>query len=214
MAGFAFDPRAILDSLAVRRPIFHSEADFQFEFAWETKQLVPDANVRLEIRLMEGEHLDLLVRERDHFIAIELKYPTRAWLGQDSNGEDFRLLDHSAHDLRRYDILKDMARVERLVERGAASSGYTVVLTNDERYWSPPRRAVVGNDAMFRIHDGAEAIGLRTWSRDTAGTVGRPGIELSGTYSFAWSAYSSVDTGARGILRSLVVESPHPLNRA
>ena len=30
-----FDVEAVLASLAAKRPVFHSEADFQFAFAWE-----------------------------------------------------------------------------------------------------------------------------------------------------------------------------------
>ena len=36
----------VLENLAKRRPLFWSEADFQFEFAWELhKKLGDDANI-------------------------------------------------------------------------------------------------------------------------------------------------------------------------
>lgn len=42
------DIEKCMKSLSEKRPIFHSEADFQFALAWEIQKEYPKANVRLE----------------------------------------------------------------------------------------------------------------------------------------------------------------------
>jgi hypothetical protein len=43
-----------MNRLALRRPVFHSEADFQHGLAWQIQLDHPDARVRLETRPLEG----------------------------------------------------------------------------------------------------------------------------------------------------------------
>lgn len=52
----------VMASLAVRRPVFHSEADFQFAFAQEVERLDPTIQVRLEVRQPseKSEYVDLV----------------------------------------------------------------------------------------------------------------------------------------------------------
>jgi hypothetical protein len=72
-------------------------------------------NVRLDLQLSwpaVGRHL-----------AIELKYMTRLWAGE-VGGEPFALKRHGAQDVRCYDVVKDVERVERFVERKPGWSGY------------------------------------------------------------------------------------------
>lgn len=72
------DPYAVLASLAKRRGVFHSEADFQFAFAWEAKSLNPGLEVRLETHPEPGVRLDLELIDPDspRGLAVELKYMT------------------------------------------------------------------------------------------------------------------------------------------
>lgn len=57
MAGF--DIHAVMGQLAHRRPIFHSEADFQFALAWRIKETLPDYEIRLEYEPFPTEPLEL-----------------------------------------------------------------------------------------------------------------------------------------------------------
>lgn len=41
------DVQAVMQSLSVKRPIFHSEADFQHALAWELQSEFPKASIRL-----------------------------------------------------------------------------------------------------------------------------------------------------------------------
>lgn len=71
----------LLRGLAERRPVFHSEADFQHAFAWEAHTLDPRIEVRLETHPEPNVRLDLLLSrpDLDRHTAVELKYLTALW---------------------------------------------------------------------------------------------------------------------------------------
>lgn len=142
-------------------------------------------------------------------IAIELKHLTRG-LTVDVEGEWFTLSSQSAHDIARYDVVKDIERVEELVDAGFADHGYVIVLSNDQAYW---RRGTKANpiDLRFRLREGARLAGLAAWS-DAAGagttrSRDRP-IELAGEYVMAWDDFSRVADGPAGRYRYLLIEVP------
>ena len=62
-AGQGPEPILDLDAaimrLAARRPVFHSEADFQFALAWQIHTDHPAAHIRLETRPLPEENLRL-----------------------------------------------------------------------------------------------------------------------------------------------------------
>ena len=90
----------LMKGLAAQRPIFHSEADFQFALAWEIQERNPTLQVRLE-RPFEGEsdsrrRLDIFVKSKsDYALAIELKYLTKKF-EDEIEGEEFSLQNQSA----------------------------------------------------------------------------------------------------------------------
>ena len=71
----------LMRRLAADRPVFHSEADFQFALAWRIRELTPNCEVRLEYRVHLADkplYLDLWLPTLG--TAIELKYKTRELL--------------------------------------------------------------------------------------------------------------------------------------
>ncbi len=119
------DPVEIMQALARRRAVFHSEADFQHAFAWEIHRSAPECDIRLELPVRTTSiaiHLDLLTRSQSGQMAIELKYKTRS-LTTDLNGEDFNLMSHAAQDLGRYDFFKDLHRIEVFAQAGPKRTG-------------------------------------------------------------------------------------------
>lgn len=70
-----------------------------------------------------------LRRVGDHTTAIELKY-----LGQPAPatlmGKTSPLPNQGAQDVRSYDVVKDITRVESFVAAGTATDGLVIVLTN------------------------------------------------------------------------------------
>ena len=125
-----------LTELSRRRPVFHSKADFQFALATLIRQLYPELGVRLEVPIANRITLDMMLLEpstSDRF-AIELKYKTAMWTGQVLR-ESYSLRNHGADDIRSYDIVKDVVRVESLVSERLVSAGAVILLTNEPLYW-------------------------------------------------------------------------------
>jgi len=196
--------RALLERLAVDRPVFHSEADFQHAFAracWQTDRTI---DVRLEVRQPGArEYLDLLAIGPDSRTAIEFKYWTRQWSGSAGRPtEQYDLKSHAATDLARRNFVFDIERLERFAV-GRKDNGLAVILTNDSSLWSRPRVGRVTRDQAFRIHEGRTLAGTLLWG---AGDFPANTRELTGRYELAWSDYSRLD-GPNGLFRYLVVET-------
>jgi len=69
-----------ISTLAMHRPLFHSEADFQHALAWELHHRLPDTRIRLELPVLHNHkllHVDIWIVHEKQTIAIELKYKTR-----------------------------------------------------------------------------------------------------------------------------------------
>lgn len=203
------DAQALLRRLATNRRVFHSEADFQFAFAWEAKLQNADLEVRLETHPEPAVRLDLELISADgsRGVAIELKYMTRLWSGTD-RGESFALKDHGASDLRGYDVIKDIHRVERFVASRRGWTGLVVVLTNDAGYWRPRTHGRVTNADAFRLGEGTVLEGARAWGPNTGGTSrGREAaLDLRGSYPLTWTEYSSLGSGPAETFRALVID--------
>lgn len=199
----------IIENLSCMRPVFHSEADFQHALAWALHKEFPNADLRLEVPIVSAMgtlHVDLLMRHEGHTCVLELKYKTRA-LQTEIDGERFSLLNHAAQPLGRYDVLKDVQRLETIAGLGSAYSGVAVLLTNDSAYWQLPR-SEQDISAEFSLGDGRSVSGVLKWSgRASTGTVrGREDpIALTGSYSLAWKEYSVVESRYYSVFRYLPI---------
>jgi hypothetical protein len=205
---------AWVEELRRERPIFHSEADMQHALAWVAHRSDPALQVRLETRPAPGVRLDLLLSrpELGTHLVLELKYLTSPWAG-DVSGEHYELLSQGAQDIRAYDVVKDIARVERFVGDKPGWSGAVLVLSNDPSYWKRPGHGRATNADAFRIYEGNQLTGSRAWGTRTGGTMkGREApIELAGNYPCSWSEYYTLP-GSRGPFRLLsFVRDPHPV---
>jgi hypothetical protein len=150
--------------------------------------------------------LDLLLSQPDlhEHVVIEVKYLTAAWAG-DVQGERFELLNQGAQDIRAYDVIKDVQRVERFVAGRSGWSGAVLVLTNDPSYWSRPTHSRLTNADAFRIYEGRPIMGRRSWGPNTGmGTMKKreAAIDVQGRYVCRWEDYSSL-SGHRGRFRLL-----------
>lgn len=183
----------IMSEMARRRPVFCSEADLQHELAMELRLRQPHKQIRLEYPLggdLRGAIDVLLLGERP--FALELKYLCKG-LVVEVNGERFTLRQQSAHDIRRHDVCKDVARMEAFVRRtnhGAA----VLVVSNDPAYWQPRRRTDTV-DAAFDIAEAKELAGTLQWGASAgAGTIrGRDvPLQLTGRYPLVWRDYSDL----------------------
>ena len=205
---------SILVSLSVKRPIFHSEADFQHSLAWEIHSRHPDANLRLEIPIHhfgKNAHLDLWMSILGTTYVFELKYKTRG-LRLKQSQEEFNLKNQSAQDVGRYDFLTDIGRLERIVSKDRNTIGYAVLLTNDSAYWKDPLNPNTV-DVAFRIHEGRSLSGHLAWdpraSKGTKRNREEP-IELIGQYRLHWRDYSRPSNSSYGKFRYLATEVVSP----
>lgn len=185
----------VMRMLSNERPVFHSEADFQYALAWQIHKEQPSYSLRLEYPLYPGEpdHLDIWATRGAEALAIELKYKTRSLHGP-VGGELFWLKEHSAQDCNRYDFIKDVQRLEQFVFARDSVTGYAILLTNDSSYWGSPLHASTA-DASFRIHEGRVLTGQLAWgpaaSRGT--TKGREKVlSIMGSYKLTWRDYYEV----------------------
>ncbi|MDE2799042.1 MAG: hypothetical protein OXI94_10285 [Gemmatimonadota bacterium] len=190
------DIHNLMADLSQHRPVFHSEADFQFALAWRIHEVMPDCKIRLEFKPYPkvNMYLDIWIQTAE--IAIELKFPTQN-LEANRDNEYFALRAQGAQDTRRYDFLKDIQRLERVVADRKAKSGFAILLTNDPSLWKPPKQGgwKTTNDAKFRIHKGQIIKGELAWAEQASSgtTKGREGpIRLKGSYHLHWKDYSSL----------------------
>jgi hypothetical protein len=200
----------VLTALSNRRRIFHSEADFQHALAWEIHKQLSDASIRLELPIVIGHqvlHLDIWIANKGTVYAIELKYKTRS-LEVLLAGEHFILKDQSAQDHGRYDLIKDIQRLEQIAANRENVVGYAIFLTNDSAYWTrQTQRNTV--DADFRLHQGRILQGTLKWadgaSEGTKRNREKPLI-LRGRYPVNWQRYSEVSPKTYGQFRYLTIK--------
>jgi len=203
------DIEDVLNQLSKKRPVFHSEADFQYSLAWEIHEIHPDFNIRLEKREeINGEelYLDIFIFKNGKICALELKYKTKRLEITISN-EDYHLKDQGAQDISRYDFCKDIERLEKVLKKYNNGIRFAIFLTNDYLYWEPPQNLDTA-DKDFRIHEGKIIEGTLKWKEGTSiGTMkGRENpIKLTGKYNIKWKDYSDLKV-KNGKFRYLLVE--------
>jgi hypothetical protein len=200
----------VMQGLSRKRPVFHSEADFQHSLAWHIQQNNPAAEIRLELpffRDQASQYLDCMIRLPEITIALELKYKTRK-LELTSSGERFRLKNQAAQDLGRYDFYMDLARIEYLVDQSTNRIGWVIFLTNDSAYWKQARSVEYAYHE-FRMEDKRVVSGVLSWG-ETAGegtTKSREkSIQLVGSYELNWHDYSSFGKGSWTDFRYLALK--------
>lgn len=197
----------VMERLAARRPVFHSEADFQFAFAQTLAALDPGIRIRLEVpqRAARSTYVDLTCAA-DHVLSlVEFKYITRAWSGSDGlTDEPFHLRAHAALDLARLAFVHDAQRLEGWTEQQPNTNGFAVLLTNDNRLWEGPASRQPTRDQAFRIHQGRSLTGTLLW-----GTHEHPyeanTHTLRGNYTIDWRDYHRLDDRLGGTLRWLAL---------
>jgi len=186
------DIHEIMHLLSMWRPIFHSEADFQFSLAWLIKKKYPDCEIRLEF-----------VPE---FNPIELKYTTKRCI-KTINDEVYVLKEQGAKDQGCYNYLKDIMRIEEFRDKTSKFiEGYTIKITSEMSYLKPPTK-VNCTYAEFSIENGSIKTGCMNWDANTGkGTMRgmEAPIVLTGMYPINWKEYSKVDNTNSGTFMYLV----------
>ncbi len=197
------DIEKCVKSLSKKRPIFHSEKDFQFALAWEIQKEYSKANIRLEYPVDKMD-IDIVVfcgENNKTMIPIELK-----WLRTDFkcciNGEKFQLSLSGAEAEVRYDCLKDIKRIESISEtRDNFVEGYTIWLSNIETHFNGDHKYMLFDISQGKIHTGKidwdrdDKKNIKNTTKDTLKNVEKSRkepIKLNGEYEFKWIHYSII----------------------
>ena len=120
----------------------------------------------------------------------------------------YKLKNHVAQDLGRYDYLKDVQRIERLEQSMPSfKKGYSLLLTNDPAYWNNTKRSNTVYEE-FKLSENMIKTGMLSWASHAGkGTIkGREElITLTGEYSIRWENYSEFDNKRSGIFKCLIL---------
>lgn len=211
----------VLDNLAKRRPLFWSEADFQFEFAWELhKKLGEEANIYLERRFeLDNDkdtrdknhnkyYVDIWVEYQDGIYPIELKYTTTVCKIHDAENP-VETKEQSARDAGCYRFLWDIKRLEEIKTSLSPKEvkGYAIMLTSDAGYYEErkPKQPTLFDD--FRLIEGREIPPCTSdrkfkWTldkiavekRDSHWTKSWPEFTLKGEYILQWQYFKPIQT--------------------
>ncbi len=197
----------LLRALKKKRPIFHSEADFQHALAWTLHEQNSQLEIRLEHPLFSAGSaaVDVRIRDGKQLYALELKYLCRK-IRVEVKGESFALKDQSAQDTRRYGVLKDIWRMERFIEKNSGARASVITLSNDPLYWKGSKEGT--NDAEFSLKQGRRVCGKLNWSKNASpGAIkgNEEVIDLKGNYLMEWEDYSRVE-GKYGEFRLLHID--------
>jgi len=202
------DINTVMENLSKKRPIFHSEADFQHALAWEIHKQLPESAIRLERRYSKGNkriYFDIWIDYKGETIIIELKYKTKE-VSVEIDNEKFNLRNHGAWDLGRYDFIKDISRLEKIVLSNKNKTGYAIFLTNDNSYWEDPLKEPETIDRNFRIHSGKDIKGNLKWVGGSPGTIkNRNSIKIRGNYKIDWNGYSKQKVNQYGLFKYVVI---------
>lgn len=139
----------------------------------------------------KNEYIDLILRDERDIIGIELKYVT-AEFRYTFGKESFYLTNQRATDVRCYDTLKDIQRLENYAKCGLINIGYSIILTNVSHIWKQKLSKKENFYDEFRIYDGRTVSGRLNWMTGTSeGTKMKreTPIELRGKYTFYWDNY-------------------------
>ncbi len=194
----------LMSALSQQAPVLDKEADFERQFAGLLRENDPGCTVKTQFphRLDGPINIDMVFEKESQKIAIELKYFTRALSIGTVN-----LKEQGANDLFRHDVMKDLQRIERLVESGEFKRAILIVLTNEKNIWRQSTR--VNSFKEFEFYDGRTISGSMNWG-PTAGPGTRQNrekeISVTGEYICCWQPYSNIEDQKNGEFRYLVFD--------
>jgi hypothetical protein len=126
---------------------------------------------------------------------FEVRYKTKR-LKINIEGMEYNLKNHGAQDQGRYDYIKDIEKLERLVDSRDNTEGFALMITNDHYYWEPP----VKNESIdkdFLLYNGRTLNGHLKWGEHAAkGTMynRETFIQIKRKYNIKWDEYVNYDS--------------------
>ena len=202
----------LMRKLACDRRIFHNEGDFRQALVrllhQENKGGGNPVFSEYPLLFEEDKRKKLDIWFEDARVAIELKYLTKH-LAMNEDSKPFVLLNHSAHNQKRYDVLRDVQKLEDLCAKWRSCVGYVVFLTNDPLYWDCPpechkKKHKHSQDRDFHLYGGRKITNTPLMWKCNAKGEGPKGKTIQGRdcpifltspyhYVVSWQPYSDLE---------------------
>lgn len=140
--------------------------------------------------------VDIVVRREEEFLPVELKYTTVRVVGKASrygrtidNMEILR--NQGAQDIIRYNVWKDVRRIELLKKIfPAVKGGLVVFLTCDKTFLSEPRLDSACKPFSTAEKEEPTGGGIMRWNGNPTIADKYPEFTLEGTYRIKWTSHS------------------------
>jgi hypothetical protein len=203
-----------MQSLALRRPVFHSEFDFQLALSTVMERAGVE-RIRLETMVrLDGNprfEIDIVAYLNGVPIALELKYPKASFTGTvpaDGYDEYYDLPTSGAFDIDARGVWKDASRIEALIGSEHVKAGAAVVLSNYP-FWSDRSHRQGTQAHGFRLWEAREAARGTTlefpdsakWTTSDHGSV-----HLNSSYRCQWHPFSTPAGVGKNDFRYLILE--------
>lgn len=204
------DVKKIIEELSKGEyPLFVSERHLQVAFSLKAKELYPDYELVPEYVYKKGKdiyHIDLICKNNKEKIAFEFKYVVAGGKIKVPGDDQYSLRNHSAIDIRRYQCVKDIERLEKYVNSNdlKCNRGYFILITNMHGFWNGSKSDSVAADFDIKHNTKLKkgqhvATGKGRFARDYS----EP-IKLKNGYLINYCDYVEVD-GEHGLFKYLCV---------
>lgn len=161
------------------------------------KKFYPNVGKQNEFPWQNDIYVDIVVEKDGQFVAVELKYATRAISVQP--GVFYQLVlanikiikNQEASNITMYNYWKDVHRIEALTHIPKVIGGVAIILTNNKLYWEKPKHNPAYSN--FSTAEGRTVKEKMTWNTKNNGedvskeiSGGHPNFQIDGSYKCHW----------------------------
>lgn len=181
------------------------------------KKFYPNVGKQNEFPWQNDIYVDIVVEKDGQFVAVELKYATRAISVQP--GVFYQLVpanikiikNQEASNITMYNYWKDVHRIEALTHIPKVIGGVAIILTNNKLYWEKPKHNPAYSN--FSTAEGRTVKEKMTWNTKNNGedvskeiSGGHLNFQIDGSYECHWDDTKITVKDAQG--NSLEKKSP------
>lgn len=161
------------------------------------KKFYPNVGKQNEFPWKNDIYVDIVVEKDGQFVAVELKYATRAISVQPGVfyqpvPANIKIIkNQEASNLTMYNYWKDVHRIEALTHIPKVIGGVAIILTNNKLYWEQPKHNPAYSN--FSTAEGRTVKEKMTWNTKNNGedvskeiSGGHPNFQIDGSYECHW----------------------------
>ena len=161
------------------------------------KKFYPNVGKQNEFPWKNDIYVDIVVEKDGQFVAVELKYATRAISVQPGVfyqpvPANIKIIkNQEASNITMYNYWKDVHRIEALTHIPKVIGGVAIILTNNKLYWEKPKHNPAYSN--FSTAEGRTVKEKMTWNTKNNGedvskeiSGGHPNFQIDGSYECHW----------------------------